>query len=131
MGFINKYFICFYQCLLGSFFYWMHRFFIYISTAYRHSFFRGFFPDYLALIVCIPIFATTQKWFSLRKKNKVYFVEIILYWGLFSIYFEIIGPKYVTSFTSDYLDVVAYLLGGLTLYLSNLWYNKKSHNKGS
>lgn len=123
MVFIKKYFICFNQLLIGSILYWLHRFLISISLTYRHSFFRGFFPDYLALIVCVPIFASSQKIFRLRKKNKIYFIEIILYWILFSVYFEFLGPKFINTFTSDYWDVVAYFLGGLSLYFSNLWYN--------
>ena len=123
----NKHFICLPQLFIGSILYWIHRFFL-IFPVYNKSFFRGFFPDYLALVVCIPIFTTSQKWFRLRRKNKIYFFEMLGYVLLFSIYFEIIGPKYIKTFTGDYLDILAYFLGGITLYLSNYLYLRKINN---
>ena len=104
--------------MVGSICYGIHRFLIGISEFYRTSAFRGFFGDFLALIVCIPIFATSQKFFGLRKKQKIYFAEVLSYSVMFSLYFEIIGPKYNTTFTRDFWDVVAYFLGALVLYLS-------------
>lgn len=121
MVFISKYFICFPQFILASILYWGHRFLIQQSLVYETSFLRGFFPDFLALPVCIPLFASSQKIFKLRKKNKIYFIEIILYCILFSVYFEIIGPTFIKSFTRDYWDIVAYFMGGITLYISNFW----------
>ena len=85
---------------------------------YNISFFRGIIADFLAPIVCIPIFATSQNFFGLRKGNKIYFLEMILYCILFSVYFEIIGPKFIKTFTSDIFDVIAYFIGGVVLYFS-------------
>ena len=125
----NKYFICLPQLVIGSILYCFHRFALFIPS-YKISFFRGFFPDFLALIVCIPIFASSQKIFRLRRKNKIYFFEMLGYVLLFSLYFEIIGPKYIKTFTGDIWDIIAYFLGGLTLYLSNYYYlkSKKDQN---
>ena len=98
--------------------YGIHRYLIGISEFYKTSAFRVFFGDFLALIVCIPIFATSQKFFGLRKKQKIYFTEVLSYSLMFSLYFEVIGPKYNTTFTRDLWDVVAYFLGASVLYLS-------------
>lgn len=132
MVFIRKCFICFPQFVFASILYLGHRFLIQQSPVYRTSFFRGFFPDFLALLVCIPVFASSQKIFNLRKRNKIYFIEIVLYWILFSVYFEIIGPNFIKSFTGDLWDILAYFLGGITLYISNLWtINYNSYNVGN
>ena len=111
--------ICFPQFMLGSIFYGIHRLLIGISEFYKTSAFRGFFGDFLALIVCIPIFATSQKIFGLRKKNKIYYAEVIGYSFLFSLYFELIGPIFNKSFTRDFWDILAYFLGANTLYFIN------------
>ena len=124
MVFIKKYTIAFTQFFVASILYCIHRFCLNYSN-YRLSFFRGFFPDYLALIVCIPIFASSQKILRLRKANRIYFIEIIGYTVLFSIYFEFIGVKLVKTFTKDFLDIFAYFLGGITLYLSQYIKNQR------
>ena len=116
-GFYNN-FICLPQFIIASSLYWLHRFLIYVIPYYKFCFFRGIIADFLAPIVCIPIFATSQKFFGLRKGNKIYFIEIILYCVLFSVYFEIIGPKFIKTFTSDIFDVIAYFIGGVVLYFS-------------
>ena len=113
-----KHFICLPQFIIASCLYWTHRAFITWMPFYNASFFRGIIADFLAPIVCIPIFATSQKFLGLRKGNKIYFIEIILYCVLFSVYFEITGPKFIKTFTSDIFDVIAYFIGGVVLYFS-------------
>ncbi len=120
--------ICFPQFMLGIIFYGIHRLLIGISEFYKASAFRGFFGDFLALIVCIPIFATSQKIFGLRKKNKIYFAEVVGYTALFSLYFEVIGPCFNATFTRDFLDIIAYFLGALALFFSNNIFYKGDSN---
>ena len=116
--------ICFPQFVTGSILYGIHRLFIGLFEFYKTSFVRGFFGDFLALIVCIPIFATSQKIFGLRKKNKIYLLEVIGYTILFSLYFELIGPKFNRTLTGDVLDVIAYFLGAMTLYFTNRFFGE-------
>ncbi|MDR1429652.1 MAG: hypothetical protein LBI85_05135, partial [Spirochaetaceae bacterium] len=53
----------------------------------------------------------------LRKKYITPF-DIVLYFLIFSIYGEIILPKYRENITGDYFDILAYGIGGIVLYLS-------------
>ena len=90
-----KHFICLPQFIIASCLYWTHRAFITWMPFYNASFFRGIIADFLAPIVCIPIFATSQKFFGLRKGNKIYFIEIILCIALITIDLQIKNQFYL------------------------------------
>jgi len=85
---------------------------------YNFTFIRWYIADVLALIVCIPIFVNAQIIFRVRKKEYITIIDIIIYFILFSIYFEIIGPKYLKNLTGDVFDIITYGIGGLILYFS-------------
>lgn len=82
--------------------------------------FPYFFQNYWNDFVIIPLVSKAVllilqsihgKHFVLRP---VYILCICLY---FSILFEIIFPKFYIRYTSDYMDVMMYFLGGILFYL--------------
>jgi len=105
------------QIIIGSLFYLLHC--ILKSFVYKYNFtvIRNYFADYLTLIVCVPIFINIQLLCGIKRKNITLF-DIIFYFLIFSIYGEIILPKYNKNITGDYFDVIAYGIGGIVLYIS-------------
>lgn len=115
---LYKRFVALPQMTVASFLYLLHRFCFYKYDFYKHCIFRFYFGDFLALIVCVPIFVNSQILFKIRKPVKIKKIEVFLYALLFSLYFEIIGPIFLKNFTSDIFDCVAYFAGGMVLYFS-------------
>lgn len=115
---ICKNFVAVFQMTVASCLYWLHRFLIVKSEFYSHCVFRFYIADFLALIVCVPIFVNSQILFQVRRPTCICLGEIIFYAILFSLYFEIIGPKFFMHFTSDVFDCLAYFAGGAILYFS-------------
>ena len=118
-------FIAIPQLLVASLLYWIHYFFRIMVPEYNFTFIRWYIVDVLALIVCIPIFVNAQIIFRVRKKEYLTIIDIIVYFLLFSMYFEIIGPKYLKNLTGDVFDIIAYGIGGLILYFSQPIIRKK------
>lgn len=115
---ISQHCILLKQMFFAGMIYSVHKILCYAYPAYNHSFIRWYLADFLALIFCIPIFVNSQILFGIREKKDVHIVEVIAYAVLFSLYFEIIGPHFLPHFTADCGDIVAYFLGGFTLYFS-------------
>lgn len=106
------------QMIIAAVLYCLHRYLCYNNVLYAVSIFRWYFADGLALIVCIPIFVNSQILFKVRGLHRITIIEVILYATLFSVYFEIIGPVFISQFTADIFDMVAYFSGGFILYFS-------------
>ena len=106
------------QMLVASLFYCIHYCLRIFIVEYNYTIIRCHIADFLALIVCIPIFVNSQILFRIRKKEYITIIDIIIYFIIFSLYFEIIGPKYINNFTGDVFDIIAYGIGGLILYVS-------------
>ena len=85
---------------------------------YNFTLIRYYIADYITLIVCIPLFINIQVIFNVRKVYRIRFYEIILYFLIFSIFCEFIGPRISNRMTYDPIDILFYLLGGLILYFS-------------
>lgn len=115
---VCKNFVAILQMTVASCIYWLHRFLIGKSEFYSHCVFRFYIADFLALIVCVPIFVNSQILFRIRRPTDINLDEIIFYAMLFSLYFEILGPKFFIHFTSDVFDCLAYFMGGAILYFS-------------
>ena len=95
-----------------------HRVLIAACPAYSHALVRGYLGDFLALPICVPFFATSQTWLGVRRVGaNLRATEILAYWLLFSVWFEILAPQVWHRLTADPWDVVAYGLGGLCLWL--------------
>jgi drug/metabolite transporter (DMT)-like permease len=106
------------QMCAASVLYGLHFILAKTYPEYNHTFIRWYFADVLALVVCIPIFINSQIFFRIRKKCYVTLIDIIIYFLLFSLYFEIIMPIKLPNLTGDLFDIIAYALGGCILYFS-------------
>ena len=122
--------------LVASGFYWIHYIFRITIPAYNFTMIRWHIASVLALIVCIPIFVNSQIVFRIRKRKYITIIDIILYFLIFTLYFEIIGPKYISNFTGDIIDIIGLGVGGFILYFSQPIIRKRfmyrtptSHNK--
>jgi hypothetical protein len=106
------------QMCIGICLYIIHYTLRELLSAYNKTPMRWYFGDILALIVCIPIIINFQIIFKIRRKYYITLVDILIYFILFAFYFEIIGPIYKNNLTSDPVDIIAYLIGGILLYYS-------------
>jgi hypothetical protein len=122
-------FIAIPQMCLGIFLYTIHYSLRELLPIYNKSPIRWYFGDFLALIVCIPIFVNAQIFFKIRKKYYITIVDVIMYFLLFTVYCEIIMPNYKKNMTGDPLDVIAYFFGGILLYFSQKYSFEEKINK--
>ena len=106
------------QFLISGGIYSVHKILYFTSENYSHCLVRRYLADFLALIFCIPIFVNSQILLGARKRRRLGILEVLSYATLFSLYFEIIGPKFLPHFTADLFDILAYFLGGFCLYFS-------------
>jgi len=106
------------QMFTGLIFYFIHIILRNIILSYNFTLIRQYIADYLTLIFCIPLFVNIQVIFNIRKRFYITFYEIVLYFLIISIFCEIIGPMYSKHMTSDPIDLILYLIGGIVLYFS-------------
>ena len=121
--------ICSKQFFAGSFFYSIHFFLIHFSKWYGGTFARSYFGDFLGLIVLVPLFVFFQTSLGIQRKEFIPFHEILFYWVLISVVFEVVVPYFLKRGSADIIDVICYLLGGLVLYVSQFF--KEVPNKQS
>ena len=114
----KRYFLALPQMFVGIIFYIIH--YILRNTLFMYNFLliRHYIADYLALIVSIPVFINIQVLFNVRKIPYIKFYEIIFYFLLISIVYEIICPFILNRGTFDPIDFLFYGLGGIVLYFS-------------
>lgn len=88
-----------------------------------HSpFLHDHFNDLLLIPCALPPFLMLLRWLNLRTHDKPPETrEILLYLGVWSILFEVVGPHIMRNVTGDPLDVVAYTAGGI---LAGLWWHR-------
>ena len=79
--------------------------------------------DYLNDVLCLPIFLPMILWAHRRLRLRPHdcppqLWEVLQSWLVFSIIFELILPRFPQYFrsTSDRLDVIAYLVGGVIAF---------------
>jgi hypothetical protein len=108
------------EIITGVLLYSMHYLLKENFYPYNYTPFRWYFGDILALIVSIPFFVNLQIVFMGRKYLPIGFNEILFWWFIFSIYYEILMPQKLVTMTGDPIDIIAYGLGGGILYWSQL-----------
>jgi len=88
-----------------------------------HSrFLQDHFDDLLLIPCALPPFLILLRWLKLRAHDQPPRAgEIALYWAIWSVLFEAIGPHIMPHTTGDPWDVVAYASGGI---LAGLWWNR-------
>ena len=107
--------------LLGCALYVLNR---WLLKPYLHSdFLHGQFNDLLLIPCALPLVLWIQRQLGIRSHDLAPTLrEIIFHLAMWSVLFEIIGPR-VLSVTGDPLDVLAYFVGGT---LAALWWNVSS-----
>ncbi len=90
----------------------------------------AFFQEYLGDILALPVYLPLSVYIAVRLRIipqcfQLHFGHILGAVILFSIIFEGLVPLFDDSSTRDLLDVAAYLLGGVFVYLTNRLYSKK------
>lgn len=82
-----------------------------------HWIFRSYLDDLLVLPIILPITQVLLRLIYNKPSFKLDIPMIITAFLFVSIVFEIILPKFSTSYTSDYLDIVFYGIGGVIYWI--------------
>jgi len=115
---MKKKYVSLYLMFIGIVLYLIHYCFRCYSFDYQAIHFRNYFADFLALIVCVPLFVNIQIFFKVRNSEKIKFSEIAFFFCVFSVLYEVICPYLLNKMTADIVNVLYYALGGIVLYLS-------------
>jgi hypothetical protein len=88
----------------------------------HNAFLHDHFNDLLLIPCALPPLLLIQRWLRLRQDDQVPKVgEIALYLLVWSILFEVIGPRIMPWTVGDPWDVMAYVVGGV---LAGLWWHR-------
>jgi integral membrane sensor domain MASE1 len=120
----NKY-IAIPQMVIGIMLYSIHYLLRILVPAYNYTLIRWYFGDILSLIVIVPIIVNSEIIFRLRRKYYLNVFDIASCFIGLTLYCEIIMPRYKLNMTSDLLDVIAYFISGVLLYLSDYYFMDK------
>jgi len=111
-------YVALYQMFIGMMLYSLHYFLRTFSNNYQTTYIRNYLANFLVLIVCVPLFVNIQILFKVRKSEKIKLSEIVFFFFIFSILYEIICPYLLHRMTADIVDVLFYAIGGIVLYFS-------------
>ena len=93
----------------------------------HNAFLHDHFNDLLLIPCALPALLLLQRWLRLRRHDQVPTVgEITLYLGVWSILFEVIGPRIMPKTVGDPWDVVAYVAGGI---VAGFWWHRKEMSR--
>ncbi len=85
--------------------------------------FSSYMDDLLVLPICLSLSAFLQC-LLVNANFRIQFTWILFLALYFGIVFEIIVPKYIQNYTSDPIDFVIYLLGGILFFVLQPHQNK-------
>jgi hypothetical protein len=86
------------------------------------AFLHDHFNDLLLIPCALPLLLLMQRWLGLRNHDQPpTFGEIGLYVVVWSILFEVLGPRLVSWSVGDPWDAVAYVFGGV---LAGCWWHR-------
>jgi hypothetical protein len=88
------------------------------------TFGQWYLNDVLCLPLFLPVILWVQRRMGLREHDGPARVwEVLQHWGIFSILFEVILPRFPEYFrtTADAWDVVAYWVGGMGAWMWWRW----------
>lgn len=113
--------------LVAAFVYFINRWFL-ISTYNEIDFFHDHLGDVLALPVYLPLSLYAAMSLDLVKPSfKIKTVHVLISTLLFSVIFEGFVPSLVESTTKDPMDGLAYLMGGVLVYLVDMVHHRRSN----
>ncbi len=87
-------------------------------------FLSSYFDDFLVvpMVLTFSLFLQ-QTWVNpLFVYSKFFILSVILYFGFL---FEIILPRFISAYTSDKYDLIAYFIGGIVFYILQIFFIKK------
>jgi len=94
-----------------------------LKPHFHNHFLHDHFNDVLLIPCALPPLLLLQRWLGLRPEAQPPTVrEITLYFAVWAILFEVIGPHLMRRATGDPWDVIAYLAGAV---LAALWWNRE------
>jgi hypothetical protein len=93
-----------------------------IKPHFHHGFFHDHFDDLLLMPCALPLLLWFQRKLGLRLHDRPpTWDELALYFAVWSILFEVIGPHLFRGATGDPYDVLSYVVGGI---LAGLWWHR-------
>ncbi len=95
--------------------YWLNRELIKPLTLHHDVFFHGYFNDLICVPCFLPLALFVSRKIGLRRHDAPPTpFELITYWAVWSIFFEVIGPRLPSIYpntVADPWDVLAYAVG--------------------
>lgn len=114
-------------CLVACALYAVNRWLL--KPRIHSPFLHDHFNDLLLMPCALPVLLLLQRWLKLRPHDLPPTPgEIMLYWVVWSILFEVIGPHIKRGAVGDPWDVLAYAVGGI---LAGLWWHRHSLLRGA
>ncbi len=110
-----------FSTLLGSFIYTCEKFEILLPKLIRF-----YVNDFLIIPIVLYISLFVNQKFKRNTNIQVSLLNIIYLSILYSIIFEYWLPKFHPRYTTDFIDVVCYFLGGIVFY----FLQKEKNNNG-
>ena len=108
-------------CLAAGAAYALNR---WVIKPHAHSqFLHDHFNDLLLIPCALPLLLWLQRLMRLRSHDEPpRAAEIFLHWAVWSVLFELLGPRFLRLGTSDPLDVIAYAVGAA---ISWAWWQRR------
>jgi hypothetical protein len=108
----------------GCLLYLGNRFLLKPLLPNEELFFHAYFSDLLLIPCALPPILLIHRFLLIRNLDEIpSFQEILIHLVVWSSLFEWIGPNFITTATSDSVDIIAYWAGGIVSWM--LW-NKES-----
>lgn len=93
-----------------------------LKPHFHGAFLRSHFNDVLLIPCALPLVLLLQRRLRLRPNDRMpNLVEIAFHLGIWSVLFEVIGPRILPHPVGDAWDVVAYCGGAL---FAAVWWNR-------
>jgi hypothetical protein len=79
--------------------------------------------NYVNDLLCLPLLLAAMEFLIIRLKKDKYFkfpLGFVIFLAIYySVYFEYYLPKVNPRYTADWIDVILYVVGGLTFYFTD------------
>ena len=111
---------CISSFIIGTLIYTLQYFNIQLPKII-HNYLNDFLIIPIVLFACLLFLRWTR-----NDKNFTLSLAIIIYvCFMYSILFEFVFPKYLTRYTSDFIDVLLYFLSGIVFFILQNKQNRK------
>ncbi|MCF7808704.1 MAG: hypothetical protein K9M49_05605 [Candidatus Marinimicrobia bacterium] len=105
--------------------------FVLVEMVADPTFFKSYVGDFFALPVYLPLSIWLAHKFAIIDETFTLSIwHLLLAVLIFSIIFELIVPVIDSSSTRDFGDIIAYLDGGILVFIVSAWNRNKQTNEG-